>query len=379
MTGNDAVGGWQWQESYNGGSAAFFGKEPSKSVGLTYGAVVNPNLTWEKALSYDVGLDMNFLEYWNFSFDYWYRNSYDILGNRQNTLPTTFSQSMPAENYGEIHAQGVDLQLGYRGKSENFSWFGNLTMSYGWNKVIKKDYAENAQWIDIPVGKSTSYIVGYEFDQIIRTEEQLESFNKEHPNYLCNGLKPELGMMVYKDYSGPEGKPDGIIDSWDRVMLKSNNFPIVYGLNLGGSFKGLSLDMMLSGKLGIDKYYGDLVGYDWKRTWNQWYFDSWTPDNIDSKLPKRVGTNSPNTYQQTSDFWYDSGNFLRLKYLTLSYDLPNKGWFYDKFFDNVRFFITGTNLFVISKFNKKYYDPEIGSGDAFPVMRSFNFGIDVKF
>lgn len=379
LTGNDSVGGWQWQETYNGGSSAYFGKEPSKSVGVTYGSVVNPNLTWEKTLTYDVGLDMTFLNNWNLSLDYWFSNTFDILGNRQNTLPTTFSQSMPAENYGEIHAQGIDFSLGYHGRSKDFTWFGNLTMSYGWNKTIKQDYAENSQWIDIPVGKSRSYITGYEFDQIIRTQEQLDAFNAAHPEYRHNGLKPELGMMVFKDLSGPDGIPDGIIDSWDRVMLKSNNFPIVYGLNLGGSWKGLSLDMMFSGKLGIDKSFMDLAdGVEWNRMWTKWYEDSWTPDNPNATLPKRVSSNATNTYETSCSFWYKSGNFMRLKYLTLAYDLP-KGQFYNRFFDNIRLFFTGTNLFVLSKFNRNYYDPEIGGGNSFPVLRSFNFGVDVKF
>ena len=65
-----------------------------------------------------------------------------------------------------------------------------------------------------------------------------------------------------------------------------------------------------------------------------------------------------------------------MKYLTLSYDLP-KNMCYNKVFDNVRLFFTGTNLFVWSHF--KYYDPELGGGNDFPVMRSFNFGIDVSF
>ena len=77
-----------------------------------------------------------------------------LIGSRQNTLPNSFSLTMPAENYGEIHAQGFDLQLGYHGNNKDFSYYGNLTMSYGWNKTIKQDYAENARWIDIPVGKS---------------------------------------------------------------------------------------------------------------------------------------------------------------------------------------------------------------------------------
>ena len=374
LTGNDSVGGWQWQESYKSGSSAYFGSSPSKSVGITYGSVVNPNLTWEKALSYNVGADVNFLNHWTVSADYWYRNSYDILGSRQNTLPNSFSL-----NYGEIHAQGFDLQLGYHGNNKDFSYYGNLTMSYGWNKTIKQDYAENARWIDIPVGKSRSYITGWEFDKIIRTQEELDAFKAEHPNYQHNGLSPELGMMVFKDLSGPDGKPDGIINDWDKVILKNSNNPVIYGLNLGGSWKGLSVDMMFSGQLGVDKWATDLAGgVEWNRMWKKWYNDSWTPENQNATLPKRISSNNAKTYETASSYWLKDASFMRLKYLTVSYDLP-KNQFYNKLFDNVRFFVTGTNLFVLSSFNKNYYDPEIGNGNAFPILRSVNLGVDVKF
>ncbi|WP_224263423.1 SusC/RagA family TonB-linked outer membrane protein [Parabacteroides goldsteinii] len=379
LTGNDSVGGWQWQESYKSGSSAYFGSSPSKSVGITYGSVVNPNLTWEKALSYNVGADVNFLNHWTVSADYWYRNSYDILGSRQNTLPNSFSLTMPAENYGEIHAQGFDLQLGYHGNNKDFSYYGNLTMSYGWNKTIKQDYAENARWIDIPVGKSRSYITGWEFDKIIRTQEELDAFKAEHPNYQHNGLSPELGMMVFKDLSGPDGKPDGIINDWDKVILKNSNNPVIYGLNLGGSWKGLSVDMMFSGQLGVDKWATDLAGgVEWNRMWKKWYNDSWTPENQNATLPKRISSNNTKTYETASSYWLKDASFMRLKYLTVSYNLP-KNQFYNKLFDDVRFFVTGTNLFVLSSFNKNYYDPEIGNGNAFPILRSVNLGVDVKF
>ncbi|MFV0506341.1 MAG: TonB-dependent receptor [Bacteroidales bacterium] len=379
LTGNDAVGGWQWQESYNSGSSAFFGEHPSKSVGITYGSVVNPNLTWEKALSYNVGVDMNLFKHWNISADYWYRNSYDILGNRQNTLPNSFSLSMPAENYGEVHAQGFGLQLGYHGDKGNFSYFGNLTMSYGWNETIKQDYPENTQWINIPVGKSRSYITGWDFDKIIRTQEELDAFNKENPNYKHNGLSPELGMMVFKDLSGPDGNPDGIINDWDKIILKDSNNPIVYGLNLGGNWKGISIDMMFSGQLGVDKWITDLAGgVEWNRMWKNWYSDSWTPENTNASLPKRIGYNNTKTYETPSSFWLKDASFMRLKYLTISYDLP-KNLLYNGVLENVRFFVTGTNLFTLSSFNRKYYDPEIGSGNSFPILRSVNLGVDVKF
>lgn len=379
LTGNDSVGGWQWQESYNGGNSAYFGEGGNRYTGITYGSVVNKNLTWEKALSYNFGVDVNFLNHWDAKVDYWYRNSYDILGNRQNTLPTSFSLSMPAENYGKIHAQGVDFEIGYNGASKDFTYYGRLTASYGWNKVKVKDYAENAQYVDIPVGKSTSYITGYQFDRIIRTQAELDAFNREHPDYNFGGHKPELGQMVYKDVSGPDGEPDGIINSWDRVILRKRNNPVIMGINLGGSWKGLAIDMTFNGSLGRKKWIYDLCeGVEWNRMWKEWYYDSWTPETPNASLPKRKSANEGNTYDQYTDFWLKDASFLRMKYLTVSYTLP-KNQFYNKVFDDIRFYVSGTNLFVLSKFNNKYYDPEIGHGNAYPVMRTISFGVDVKF
>lgn len=380
LTGDDSVGGWQWQESYKSdGKNAYFGTTPSRQVGLTYGSVVNKDMTWEKSFSFDLGLDMDFLDHWNVSLDYWYRNTYDILDNRVLSLPSTFSLSMPAENYGEVHAQGIDFKLGYNGQTKDFSYFANLTASYGWNEVITKDYAENAKWYDIPVGRALNYITGYKFDRIIRTQEELDAFNAAHPGYTHKGRTPELGMMVFKDLSGPNGTPDGIIDSWDKTILEDNNHPVIFGLNLGGSWKGLSLDMMLSGSLGSYKWMKDLAdGVEWNRMWKEWYTDSWTPENPNASLPRRRSANDTRTYDEYTDFWLKKNNYMRMKYLTLSYELP-KNQFYSSVFDKIRVFFTGTNLFVLSSFNKNYYDPEIGGGNAFPVSRSFSFGIDVSF
>lgn len=377
LTGNDAVGGWQWQYYYKGGNSAYYGKNPSKLYGLKYGDVVNPDLTWEKSLSWNVGVDMNFATNWNASVDYWYRNTYDILGYRQATLPTTFSMGMPAENYGQVHAQGIDFSLGYRGTTKDFSYFANLNMSYGWNEVIKKDYPENAKYVDIPVGKSTNYITGWVNDGIIRTQEQLDEFKAANPDYRIDGTLPALGQMIYKDVSGPNGTPDGIIDAWDKVVLHDNNFPVIYGLNLGGSWKGLSLDMMFSGKLGEYKSFRDLAeGWEGHRMWKEWYGNSWSEENPDAVLPKRLSSSDGGrTYDRDSEFWYKKTNFMRLKYLTLSYTLPKT--VLGNVFENLRFYCTGTNLFVWSNF--KYYDPEIGKGKVFPVSRSVSFGVDVKF
>jgi TonB-linked SusC/RagA family outer membrane protein len=377
LTGNDAVGGWQWQESYRQGTAAYFGTDARTATGITYGSVVNPNLTWEKALTFNAGADVNFMKHWSATLEYWNRKSYDILGQRVQSVPPTFSLTLPSENYGEIKAQGFDFSLGYTSSKKAFSYYGNLTASYGWNKIVKQDYAQNAQAIDIPTGRSMSVIRGYQFDKILRTQAELDQFNSEHPGYKYSGIGPALGMMVYKDLSGPGGTPDGIIDTYDRVVLKKSNLPIVYGLNLGGSWKGISLDLMFNGYLKQQKSFQDLAGgVEWNRMYSGWYNDSWTPENPNASLPRRISATQSNTYGASSSFWYQNAGFARLKYLTVGYTVPPR--LYNKVLESVKFYFSGTNLFNLTNF--KYYDPELaGDGFSYPVMRSFNFGVNVTF
>ena len=195
--------------------------------------------------------------------------------------------------------------------------------------------------------------VGYDFDRIIRTQDELDAFNAEHPNYTFKGIKPELGMLVYKDHSGPDGKPDGVIDSWDRVVLRSKNFP--FALTCFGSIAfGLSSVQLLSYHSAQTRFHSTLPAKSRKER----SLPS-SPENIISKL---------RPFQLPPRFRpYCTGKFLHLP----------KNQFYNKLFDNVRLFVTGSNLFVWSSF--KYYDPELEHGNAYPIMRSFNFGVDVKF
>lgn len=374
LTGNDDVGGWSWEEVYKGGNSAYFGKDPVKAVGIKYGDIANTALTWEKSFNYNIAADLHFLNHWNTTLEYWFRNTYDILGTRKASVPTSFSLAMPKENYAEVHAQGFDFNLGYQNRWKDFGFRSQLTMSYGWNETIVEDYAENAKWIDIPVGKSRNNIQGYVFDQIIRTQDQLDTFNEEHPEYRIGGAVPALGMMVYKDLSGPEGAPDGIIDSWDKVLLEKDNSPINYGLSFGGEWKGLSLDVMFNGQLAYKKSFkGIREGVEWNRMYSGWYDNSWTPENPNAWLPKRSDTDK--TYNEDSDFWLTDGSFIRLKYINVGYTIPQN--LYRGAFDRVKLFFSANNLFVLSHF--KYWDPERGGGLDYPNMRSFNFGIDVTF
>ncbi|AOW10556.1 SusC/RagA family TonB-linked outer membrane protein [Flavobacterium gilvum] len=380
LTGNDRVGTgleYQWQQTFALGSTAYFGETPAPSPGVRYGSIVNPNLTWEKTKDYNVGIDIDFLKHWNTTFEYYWRDTYDILAPRIASVPTSFSRTLPQENYGEIKAQGFDFSLGYRNSWNKLNYYATLTVNRGSNKVITQDYATNALPINIPVGKSLDRIVGFETEPIIRTQADLNAFNAAHPGYKVDGWVPFLGMLPIKDISGPTGKPDNIIDDYDKVDLVKDNTPTNYGLNFGGDFKGFSLDVVFSGSTGSVKSWQEINGgVEWNRMYKGWYDDSWTPENPNATLPKiwaQEGANS--TTNKLSNYWLKKNDYIRLSYLNFGYDFAELS--HIKGINNLKLYATGSNLFVLGNFTK-YWDPQ-GSAFSYPIMKSFSIGLNVGF
>lgn len=382
ITGNDAVGGWQWQQSYVTGSTYYLGS-PSASpvVGIKYGSLVNPGLTWEKNLNYNIGLDYELIKHLSGVVDLWFTHNYDILGSRQNVLPTTFSLTMPSENYGVVDAKGVDLSIGWKQNSGEIDWFVNFIASYGTNKVKVRDYPSSYLPIQVPVGKTTNYISGYN-SYLIRTQEQLDAFKAANPKYVNpgSGNSPVgLGSMVYEDISGPDGSPDGVINIYDQKMLYSNPNPVVYGINLGMNYKNFSLEAVFNGLINNPKNYGSLCDYYGGQMINtRWIDESWTPENPNAPLPMVVPRDFRSYSVTNSSYWYKDASFIRLTNLNLSYTL-NFPKALGNAIQNIRFFVSGTNLFYLSGF--KYWDPELNpgwSGIGYPIMRTFSGGVNIK-
>ncbi len=374
LSGNDNVVGWQWLDTYSPSGNAYFGVPPVVNPGISLDRITNPNITWEKSRDYNFGIDMNFLKHWSLSADYWIKHTYDILGSRIQALPSTFGFSLPAENYAKVNANGFDIELEYDNKFREFSYFVKGSFSYGTNKVMKMDYPANAPEYANPNGKPLGIITGYVFDKIIRTQKELDAIPA---NFTVLGLNPELGMMIYKDLSGPNGKPDGIIDSYDQTLLSKRSVPPVrYGLNLGASWKQFSLEVMFAGQTGNKRFPDGMNNWvEWNRVPTFW-LDHWTPDNPNAPLPNPKTGFGPNTYNTTSDFWMKDGSFVRLKYLSVNYALPSK-WMTKAGLSQVKLIFSGTNLFYLSKF--KYFDPEISQMGSYPNMKTYNFGLDVSF
>jgi TonB-linked SusC/RagA family outer membrane protein len=375
FTGNDAVGGWQWQEAYYGGGQYYLGNSNQNII--RYGGIVNSNLTWEKSRSLNIGIDILTKQNIGVNLDYWKRHSYDILGRRILNLPTTFGGTLPDENYGIMDSQGLEIGLSYNTNFGQLNFDAQANFSYATTKIIRADVAANVQDVDNPNGKPLGYTATYVSTGIIRSQEEIDALPE---GYTIMGAPPTLGHLNYEDFSGPEGVPDNRIDGFDRQIISDFNqstAPYSAGLNLNFRWKGITLNTFFQSLFGYQKLYTDHWGRGFPldaRVYSHWG-DSWSAETPNATYPVISGPGEPPS-AMASSFWYENGGFLRLKNLSVGYDLPIK-WVSEVNMKKATIYINGTNVFYLSSF--KWYDPEIGSQASYPNMRTLNLGINLTF
>ena len=379
LLGNDAVGNFQWLQSYNIVNGAIFGQP---TLGLEQGVLANKSITWEKSLNYNVGLDSRFWQdKMNFKLDLFYRHTYDILGSRQSSTPSTLGASLPDENYQEIDAKGFEIELGYTGKTagskNRVTYYARGNFGYATNKVIQKDEAENLRAYRSELNHNTGRIFGYTAVGVLRTQKDLDALPA---SYTILGVKPQLGMLNYKDLRGPNSdEPDGKITSDDQDYIARYSYPPMnFGLSLGGSWRSLSIDLLFQGLAGAKAMLPtagrDIQARAEESSFGYWA-DTWTPENPDGKYPGYRVTSYRTRYDASSFFLVDN-SFLRLKNLTVSYTLPQNLTSRAKI-KTARVFFTGSNLLMIYNANE-IYDPEMNSITAYPMMKAYSFGLNIS-
>lgn len=387
ITGSDNTDPWQWQQNYNYASSSgmiFNGMVvPSTSLGGT----INPNITWEKNRNIGAGIDLGlFNNLITLTVDYWTKRTTDILGKREASVPDEVGANLPAMNYGIVSANGWEFQLGHQQTIGDWHYRIAGNISFSNNKIVQMDQAAAIRDYENKLGKPVNGdFFGFVSEGIIRTQGDVDRILQEHgKDFTIFGVKPQPGMLMYKDLRGPAGvdSPDGKIDDYDKQFIGWNGIPrLNYGLSLGLDWKQFDLSAIIAG-------FGRYQGYA-RGNWflpngnygNQTYWkDMWTIDNPNGKLPSGawqgdvMGVNNVN---QNSTFWLQNRSFARLKNVTLGYNFK-----VDKLkpVSALRVFVSGENLFEwVAGDWKRYSDPELGDGGAYPILRSFTAGVNVSF
>ncbi|WP_319481957.1 TonB-dependent receptor [uncultured Draconibacterium sp.] len=350
----------------------------------------NPAITWEISTKMDIGFDLNM---WNgllnLEFDYFHEKRTGMLLAPQVTLPVEYGLDLSEENKGEMKNNGIEINASSIYNLNNDMVIGlSANFSYARNQMIEvfQSDAEANNPNRTRVGQPYRTPYGYKAlglfttaedtngDGIINSDDgyNVEQFGELHP-----------GDIKYADLSGPDGVPDGKIDSNDETKIGYPRYPLMtFGFTPSLEWKNLDVALFFQGaaKASIRTYQFMTVPFENNGSNTSYeYFDNrWTPENQNAKYPRATPSPYNNNTQQT-DFWMVDTNYLRLKTATIGYTLPER--ITDKLgIGDVRCYVTGQNVFTISKL--KHVDPELGYDlreTAYPVMKSTTFGIDITF
>lgn len=350
----------------------------------------NPDLSWEKTIHYDLGLDFSaFSERITATLDAYYSITTDLLLSLQTIQSTGFSSRMT--NLGRTSNRGVEFSLQTRNiVKRRFEWDTDFSISH--NRQMVEDIGHENYVSVVTSGGYMMYgykagyplnaLWGFQYDGVFQSIEQVEKSNITHTycsEKNVSGANPYLllGRPRYVDVNH-----DGELSKEDLIYLGSAD-PLLYGglqntFTIGDLKVGLYLAYSLGGKI---YNYSELYMSGGNRT-NQYRYmlDAWHPvRNPESNIP-RAGLNEQN---MPSSFQVHDASYLRLKTLSVSYTFHLR----KSFLKSISLGLTGENLWLWTKYNG--FDPDVSSESesstlrrvdtgAYPRARQIVFNLNIK-
>lgn len=434
QTGNQNIGGYRW--------GAAIGKMPS-NLGQGYRQlnIANPYIKWEKQVQTNLGVDLGFFENRiNLTVDMYKKISKGFLMNMQ--LPSYMGTSgngsirlnPPMGNFGEIENTGLEFSLNTRPFVGKFSYENDFQLTFNKNKLIALTGLPAAhlegygQWTDLVsltnIGDPLFNFYGYKVVGVYKDKQDILDSPKQKA-YPANGdFKRSTvwpGDLKFADVSGPDGKPDGVIDEYDRTYIGSPQPKFTYGFNNSFRYMNFELNIFINGSYGnkIMNYVGrnltTMTG-PWSNTLQTmvdrsklepidasksypfvnsfgstiyaWYDDI---ENVRVMNPgtdiPRAAAGDPNENSRISDRYVEDGSYLRFKNISLAYNIP-KEILKKAYIENLKVYCSIQNLWTITKYTG--FDPEIGASQTsdnvmgldngrYPSPRIYTFGINLSF
>ena len=380
--GNDRLSGARFQYLDNIAIAAS-GYSASLGNGqrINIASLGNPDLRWEVAKKTNVGLELGILNSFNLVVDVFNEKRDNILRN-QGTVPVLNGLPLgvlPKLNFGVVENKGYEIELNFRKVfNKNFSLLTKLNLNHARNKqlfadepLLPADYAYQY--------RQTGYQIGAPFGLIVdRYFTDVADISKS-PKQNVGGHESRPGDFKYKDLNN-----DGFVDARDYAPIGYSNIPEnQFGGAFNLTFKNFDLSALVQGVSHVYQYFNQLYG-----TWEGFNYvkrhtQSWTAERAlngtEIKYPRITTQGSPNNLPNT--FFIVDASYIRLKNVEFGYSLPtnlsrkigSKG---------VRIYANGLNLFTWDKLPTEDFDPEVGSSRdnlAYPMLRMYNVGVNVKF
>lgn len=372
QVGNQAgIGVYEYLQKYNVTRQNWWeaGKEHAL-VTLSPSSFSNKDLTWETTTQTNVGLDLGLFD--NrvaLTLDAYYKKTTDLLMNV--ALPATSPIPNIYRNEGEMTNKGFEVGLNTRNFIGAFNWDTQFNISFNRNKLTKLSLQK------IYYYGNTSEAMA---ESIVRIAEG-EPIGKFW-GYISDGVDPQTGNIMYRDING-----DGKISVTDKTYIGDPNPDFTFGLTNNFSYKNLTLNVFLQGSYGNDIFNASRIETEGMYNENNQSTEvlrRWRNPGDITDIPRAV---SSVENIKASSRWVEDGSYLRVKQVTLSYDLPIeqlKRYGLRK----IQPYLTAENLFTWTKY--KGFDPEVNqfSGNSviqsvdwgtYPQVKTFIFGLNVEF
>ena len=356
------------------------------------------DLIWEESRKQDLGIDLKlFNDDLSIVFDLFKERRENILLKREHSMPSFlgYNTSAPYGNIGIIENKGFDGTIEYN-KRINKDWVialrGNVTFNK--DKWIQGELPEQKyEWMN-QYGRNINGAKGYVAEGLFTQAEiddmaRWESLSAANKAITPKPFASQFGTVKAGDIKYKDLNNDGQIDAYDQTYISRGDVPTtVYGFGFTVGWKDLSVGMMFQGVAGAERVLnGSSVnpfnGGGGSGNLYSNIGDRWTEENPDQnafypRLSYGSETTSNINNFQKSTWWVRNMNFLRLKTLQISYNLP-KPWVNKVHLKNAAVYVMGTNLFTLSRF--KLWDPELNTdnGASYPNTTSYSVGINFTF
>ena len=411
-SGYDAGDPFQYVAAYTQGEKGYVFND-KLTMGMVAPGVVLDNLSWVVTKTANIGVDFDL---WNgklFGTVEVYRRVNDgILASRIMDIPNTFGASFPKENINSEENTGFEIELGTRGKiGKDFGYTISANYSFTRYKFLDVEHNPYQSSMDRFLNGHDNRTIGGMWDHsgggmwIQKTDGQFQNISEFERAPLYGGSNGN-SMMLPGAFRIIDRNGDGVIGYEDQLPESRRagaNPPYQFGMNLGFTYKNFDLNILLQGAAGYVIGYAndDVFGYGSKTnpTLMKKYMDRWHTANVtddpynpatqwvSGKFPALrrdfVGTQDNGNSWGVGAIPFSNATYLRLKSLELGYTLP-KNLTRKVGISDLRVFVNGFNLLTFCNSLLKDADPEReerdwGASLAYPLMKSYNIGLNINF
>lgn len=375
------------------------GKDATITKNLLYlGTAFNKNLTWETSEQTDLGIDFNmFKERLIVSADFFLKRTKDLIQEQTYGWPNYIGMSPMLINSGEIRNRGFEFLVNWNDRiNKDFSYnFGaNLSIIKNWvyDIGVTDESGKKSVWSHNDNFRGTLYpyrsaegepLYSY---YLIKTDGIFQS-NAEAAAYVKDGKRIQPNAVA-GDLKFVDANNDGKIDDNDRQYMGSYMPRLTFSLMGGFNYKKLSFNMMLQGVAKTKAFNASkfILLNETQGEFNRWnkILDAWSTSNTGSDIPRITKQDSNGNFETISDYYLENASYLRLKNVTIGYDLTDlirtSSYLGDRK-SALSLYVSAENLFTITGYSG--IDPEVGGkgldGCKYPVSRVLSLGIKLTY